>query len=97
MLWIDVAAIRKDAPHPAQPLSFLDFMLEPKVAAASSELTGYANANKAATALLPKDISGNPLIYPPPAVRARFYTITAGNAEQVRERTRRWSPLTTHS
>ena len=45
-------------------------MLEPKVAAASSELTGYANANKAATALLPKDISGNPLIYPPADVRA---------------------------
>src|SRR5713226_6560910 len=95
LLWIDVAAIPKDAPDPAQAFSFLDFMLEPKVAAASSELTGYANANKAATALLPKDISGNPLIYPPAAVRARFYTITAGNAEQVRERTRLWTSTKT--
>jgi len=95
LLWIDVAAIPKDAPDPAQALRFLDFMMEPKVAAASSELTGYANANKAATALLPKDISGNPLIYPPPAVRARFYTITAGNAEQVRERTRLWTTIKT--
>ena len=34
---------------PTGAYSFLDFMLEPKVAAASSELTGYANANKAAT------------------------------------------------
>jgi putrescine transport system substrate-binding protein len=95
MLWIDVAAIPKDAPDPAQALSFLDFMLEPKVAAASSELTGYANANKAATALMPKDITGNPLIYPSPDVRARFYTITAGNAEQVRERTRLWTTIKT--
>src|SRR5229473_7002535 len=95
MLWIDVAAIPKDAPDPNQALRFLDFMMEPKVAAASSELTGYANANKAATALLPKDISGNPLIYPPTAVRARFYTITAGNAEQVRERTRLWTTVKT--
>ena len=95
MLWIDVAAIPKDAPDPAQALSFLDFMMEPKVAAASSELTGYANANKAATALLPKNISDNPLIYPPPTVRARFYTITAGNAEQVRERTRLWTTIKT--
>ena len=87
--------IPKDAPDPAQALSFLDFMLEPKVAAASSELTGYANANKAATALMPKDITGNPLIYPPPAVRARFYTITAGNAEPVRERTRLWTTVKT--
>jgi putrescine transport system substrate-binding protein len=95
LLWIDVAAIPKDAPDPEQALRFLDFMLEPKVAAASSELTGYANANKAATALLPRDIADNPLIYPPPAVRAGFYTITAGNAEEVRERTRLWTAVKT--
>ncbi|HYX03466.1 MAG TPA: polyamine ABC transporter substrate-binding protein, partial [Reyranella sp.] len=69
LLWIDVAAIPKDAPDPAQALSFLDFMMDPKVAAASSDLTGYANANKAATALMPKSIVDNPLIYPPPDVR----------------------------
>jgi putrescine transport system substrate-binding protein len=95
LLWIDVAAVPKDAPDPNNALRFLDFLLEPKVAAASSELTGYANANNAATALLPKDISGNPLIYPPADVRARFYTITAGNAEQTRERTRLWTTVKT--
>ena len=94
-LWIDVAAIPKDAPNPGNALRFLDFMLDPKVAAASSELTGYANANLAATALLPKEISGNPLIYPPPAVRATFYTITAGTAEQTRDRTRLWTTVKT--
>src|SRR5882724_1751575 len=95
LLWIDVAAIPKDAPDPDNALRFLDFLLEPKVAAASSELTGYANANTAATALLPKDISGNPLIYPPADVRAKFYTISAGNAEQTRERTRLWTTVKT--
>ena len=93
--WIDVAAIPKDAPNPDNALRFLDFLLEPKVAAASSELTGYANANTPATALLPKDISGNPLIYPPADVRAKFYTITAGSAEQTRERTRLWTMVKT--
>jgi len=95
LLWIDVAAIPKDAPDPAAALRFLDFLLEPKVAAASSELTGYANANDPATALLPKDISGNPLIYPPADVRAKFYTITAGNAAETRERTRLWTSVKT--
>jgi len=65
------------------------------VAAASSEVTGYANANKAALALLPKDVSGNPLIYPPADVRAKFYTITAGTADQLRERTRMWTAIKT--
>lgn len=95
LLWIDVAAIPKDAPNPANALRFLDFLLEPKVAAASSELTGYANGNRAALALLPKDISGNPLIYPPADVRAKFYTITAGTPEQTRERTRLWTTVKT--
>jgi putrescine transport system substrate-binding protein len=95
LLWIDVAAIPKDAPDATAALRFLDFLLEPKVAAASSEITGYANANTAATALLPKDISGNPLIYPPADVRARFYTITAGDAEQTRARTRLWTSVKT--
>ena len=95
LLWIDVAAIPKDAPNPDNALRFVDFLLVPKVAAASSELTGYANANLPATALLPKDISANPLIYPPADVRARFYTITAGNAEQRRDRTRLWTMVKT--
>lgn len=95
LLWIDVAGIPKDAPNLANAYAFLDFMLEPKVAAASSEVTGYANANKAAVALLPKDVSGNPLIYPPADVRAKFYTITAGTADQLRERTRLWTAIKT--
>ncbi|SKA16904.1 putrescine transport system substrate-binding protein [Enhydrobacter aerosaccus] len=95
MLWIDVAAIPKDAPHPEAAYRFLDFMLDPKVAAASSTLTGYANGNAAATALLPKAIAENPWIYPPPDIRAKLYTVTAANAEQVRERTRLWTTIKT--
>jgi putrescine transport system substrate-binding protein len=90
-----VAAIPKDAPDVDNAYRFLDFMLKPKVAAASSELTGYANGNRAATALLPKDISGNPMIYPPADVRAKLYTITAGDAEQTRKRTRLWTAIKT--
>jgi putrescine transport system substrate-binding protein len=95
MLWIDVAAIPKDAPNPDNAHRFLDFMMEPKVAAASSSLTGYANANVPATALLDKSITGNPWIYPPPEARAKLYTITAANAEQTRERTRLWTAIKT--
>ena len=95
MLWIDVAAIPRDAPHPDEAYRFLDFMLEPKVAAASSTLTGYANGNAAATALLKKSISGNPAVYPPAEVRARLYTITAAKAAEVRARTRLWTAIKT--
>jgi putrescine transport system substrate-binding protein len=95
MLWVDVAAVPKDAPHPDMAYRFLDFMLEPKVAAASSTVTGYANANVPATALLDKSISENPWIYPTESARARLYTISAGTAEQTRERTRLWTAIKT--
>src|SRR5476649_336196 len=95
MLWVDVAAIPKDAPHPDTAYRFLDFMLEPKVAAASSTVTGYANANLPATALLDKSISENPWIYPTEGDRARLYTISAGTAELTRERTRLWTAIKT--
>jgi putrescine transport system substrate-binding protein len=95
MLWIDVAAIPKDAPNPEAAHRFLDFLMEPKVAAASSELTGYANANIPATELLDKAISGDPLIYPKQDDRAKFYTITSGTSEQIRDRTRLWTSIKT--
>lgn len=95
MLWIDTAAIPKDAPNPDAAHRFLDFMLDPKVAAASSALTGYANANIAATALLDKSITQNPWIYPNANDRARLYTISPGSAEQTRERTRLWTSIKT--
>ena len=95
MLWIDIAAIPKDAPDPAEANRFIDFMLDPKVAAASSDLTGYANANTAATPLMNKSITDNPLIYLSADNRARLYTITAANAAEVRERTRLWTSIKT--
>jgi putrescine transport system substrate-binding protein len=95
MLWIDVAAIPRDAPDPEEANLFIDFMLEPKVAAASSDLTGYANANAAATRLMNKAITGNPLIYLPADGRAKLYTITAATAAEVRERTRLWTSIKT--
>ena len=95
MIWIDVMVLLKDAPNVDNAYRFLNFMLDPRVAAASSEVTGYANANKASMLLMPKSITGNPLIYPPDAVRNKFYTVTAGTADQVRERTRLWTSVKT--
>jgi putrescine transport system substrate-binding protein len=92
---MDVAAIPKNAPNVDNAYRFLDFMMDPKVAAASSVLTNYANGNGAATPLLAKSISGNKSIYPTDGARANFYTITAGTPEQTRERTRLWTAIKT--
>ena len=95
LMWMDVAAIPRDAPNVDNAHRFLDFLLDPKVAAASTELTGYANANVPGTALLDKSITENRSIYPNSGDRAKFFTISAGDAEQVRERTRLWTTIKT--
>ena len=90
LAYMTVAAIPKLAPNPEAGLRFLDYLMDPEMAAASSRVTRYANAIPASTALLPKSISDNPLIYPPPEVRARLYTISAGTAQQMRALTLSW-------
>jgi putrescine transport system substrate-binding protein len=94
-LWIDVMAIPKDAPNVEAAHRWIDYLLEPKVAAASSEVSGYANGNKAALAMMKPEIAGNPLIYPTGEMRKKLYTISAGDAEQVRYRTRLWTNVKT--
>lgn len=91
--WIDVAAIPKDAPNPDNAHRYLDFLMDPAVAARSIEETGYAFANKAAMGLLRKETLENPVIFPPRDVRAKFYTISAGTAEQERDIDRLWAAI----
>jgi len=90
LTYMTVGAIPKDAPNPEGALRFLDFLMDPEMAAASSRVTRYANAIPAAMPLMPKSITDNPLIYPPPEVRARLYTISAGTVAQMREMTHAW-------
>jgi putrescine transport system substrate-binding protein len=91
--WIDVIAIPKDARHVEQAYRFIDFMLEPKVALATTELTGYATANRAVAALPAREVSISPIVYPPAEARARFYTLGASSPEETREYTRLWARL----
>jgi putrescine transport system substrate-binding protein len=93
LLWIDVAAIPKDAGNVANAHRFIDFLLDPKIAAYTTEATGYASANLAAKRLLSHDLASSPMIYPPEEVRARFYIVTPGTKEDDRERTRQWARI----
>jgi putrescine transport system substrate-binding protein len=94
-LWIDVMAIPKDAKNVAEAHRWIDFLLEPRIAAASSDTVGYASGNKAAVKLMKKEVSGDPLVYPPDSVRAKFFTISPGDQEHVRQRTRLWTNIKT--
>ena len=97
MMWIDMMAIPKDAPHPDNALAFIDFILRPENIAAISNTVAYANPNSLATDLVDEEIRNNPAIYPPPDVRARLFFDKPVTQQYERLRTRAWTKVKTGS
>jgi putrescine transport system substrate-binding protein len=95
MIWIDMMAIPKDAPHPGNALAFIDYILEGKTIAEISNAVAYANPNTAATSFVDPSLRDDPGIYPPPEVRARLYFDLPVTAQYERLRTRAWTRVKT--
>jgi putrescine transport system substrate-binding protein len=97
MMWIDMMAIPKDAPHAENALKFIDFILRPEIIAAISNTVAYANPNTLASDLVDDDIRNSPSIYPPPEVRARLLFDKPVTQQYERLRTRAWTKVKTGS
>lgn len=95
MVWFDLMAIPKDAPHIEAAYQFIDYVLRPEVAAGISNFVYYAVANKAAEPLLNEDIISNPGIYPDEATKAKLFTQKAHTAKFDRQLTRAWTGIKT--
>jgi putrescine transport system substrate-binding protein len=95
ILWIDSLAIPKDAPHPANALAFIDFILTPQVAADITNFKRFANANLASQPLLLPDVKADSGIYPTPEIMARLKVQTADTPQQARLVTRAWQKFKT--
>ncbi|WP_457631217.1 polyamine ABC transporter substrate-binding protein [Oceanithermus sp.] len=71
-IWVDALAIPSQAPHPDLAYEFINFVLEPRVAATISNYNYYASPVQAAEPYLDAELLNNPAVYPTPAVRARL-------------------------
>ncbi len=91
--WIDLWCLPSDAKNVDSAYAFLDYMLRPEVVAKCSDLTGYANANKAATALVDPAIAADPAIYPDAETLKRMYTPAPMSEEQERDLNRAWADI----
>ena len=76
-MWFDNLAIPKDAPHPQEALAFINFLLDPQVAAKNSNFVSYANGNLASQKYIDKSVLDDPGVYPDAATMAKLYTINA--------------------
>jgi len=93
--WYDAWLIPAGAPHPAASYRFLNYMLEPRVIANTTNDIHYGNDNAAANAFVDPAILANPAIYPTASMAARLYESKEVNAATERLRTRTWTRVKT--
>lgn len=95
LMWFDTLAIPADAAHKDAAHKFIEYLLQPEVAAKNSDFVNFANANKAATPLVNADLRNDTNIYPTPEVAARLQPSLAKSAEFTRALNRSWTRFVT--
>jgi putrescine transport system substrate-binding protein len=91
----DMLAIPADAPHPHNAQVFINYLLEPEVAAKNSNLVKYANINTASTPMLVDAVKNDPNIYPPPDIQAKLVPEPLVSQDYQRLLTRTWTRFKT--
>ncbi|MDR1085975.1 MAG: spermidine/putrescine ABC transporter substrate-binding protein [Deltaproteobacteria bacterium] len=70
--WLDVLVIPKGAPHLELAHEFLNYILEPEVAAKLASYNNYATPNEKAMAFIPEEDRNNPGMYPPESLKSKM-------------------------
>lgn len=91
--FFDMVAIPKDAENVDAAYKFMNYLLKPEVMAAITDSVHFPNGNEKATALVDKEITSDPGIYPPADVQAKLYAIADLPAATQREMTRSWTKI----
>jgi putrescine transport system substrate-binding protein len=91
----DMLAVPADAPHRQNAFEFINFLLEPEVAAKNTDLVKYANVNTASTSLLNEAVRNDPNIYPPADILAKLVPEPPRTSQYNRLLTRMWTRFKT--
>jgi putrescine transport system substrate-binding protein len=87
----DMLAIPDDAPHRAEALAFIDFVLRPAVMAAITNKVRYPNAVPASDPMIRPELKADTNVFPTREQMAGFFTIDAVPQVAERARTRMWA------
>lgn len=95
IIWFDSYLIPKDAPHPKNAHTFINYMLRPEVIAAVTNTVNYPNGNAAAAQYVDQEVLSDPSVYPPQEVKAKLVPDLMDTDETTRLMTRGWQRITT--
>jgi putrescine transport system substrate-binding protein len=97
LLWVDNLAVPKDGPHGDAAEAYINYMLDPQVAANNANFVHYASPNKAAIdqGLIAEEDRKNPALYPSQETMAKLFGDKIASQETDRLRTRVWTKIKT--
>ncbi len=95
IVWFDMLAIPADAKHPKNAHAFINYLMEPQVAANNSNFVNYANGNGDSLALVSDEVKNDPGIYPTPEVKAKLFPSLAYGEDFQRLMNRMWTKFQT--
>ncbi|MFW6357919.1 MAG: ABC transporter substrate-binding protein [Chroococcales cyanobacterium] len=93
-LWTDTLVIPRSAPNVEGAYAWINFMLQPDVAAQICERLSFATPNKQAYQLLPPDIQNNRSLFPPESAIERCEGLAPVGAEMSEVYDLYWTRLT---
>ncbi len=95
IVWFDMLAIPADAKHPKNAHAFINYLMDPQVAANNSNFVNYANGNAASFAMVSDTVKNDPGIYPTPEVKAKLFPSLAYGEQATATMARLWQKFTT--
>lgn len=95
IVWFDMLAIPADAKHPKNAHAFINYLMDPTVAANNSNFVNYANGNAASFASVSDTVKNDPGIYPTPEVKAKLFPSLAYGEQATATMARLWQKFTT--
>jgi len=93
--YIDTMAIPKDAPHADAAYKFLNYIMDPKVIAETTNEIYVGNGNADSLPFVKPEIAKDPGIYPPAEIDKTLFTISVSTPDIDRLRTRLWTKVKT--
>ncbi len=95
VVWFDMLAIPADAKHPKNAHDFINYLMEPQVAANNTNFVNYANANSASFDMVNEEVKNDPGVSPTPEVTAKLFPSRAYNEQATATMARLWQKFTT--
>ena len=92
-LWIDTLAIPKDASNIKNAYRYLNWLLEPNIAARNANFVTFAPASLPAKELMKKEYQQNSSIFPSEDLLAKSFLVLPAKSETLKYELRLWQNL----